>query len=291
MSHAILDPLVPETALAPQTRRDPFAALSQGEEERGSGPETGFTGRRLFRAYWTETRYETVRASRMPAFAFPFLLLPVALYLFFGVLLFGEALRKDPRAAAGMFVVWCIFGVMGPGLFGFGVFVAMEREQGLLTLKRAQPMPPAAYLLAKMGMSLLFSAAILASLMAAALLIAHPPLSFGRLLGTSAVCWLGALPFCALGLFIGTRVSGKAAPGLVNLLYLPMLYLSGFLFPLPKSIQAIAFASPAFHLDQLAMRAAGLPASGGTSGHLLFLALFTLLFGGLAMRRLSTLTS
>ena len=36
-----------------------------------------------------------------------------------------------------------------PGLFGFGVSLAFEREQGLLTFKQALPMPPGAYLLAR----------------------------------------------------------------------------------------------------------------------------------------------
>jgi ABC-2 type transport system permease protein len=267
-----------------------FAALAKDPSERGSGPESPFPGSRLLRAYLTEARYESVRAFRMPAFAIPFLLLPVALYLFFGVLLFGSAMKGNPGLAVGTFVAWCVFGVMGPGLFGFGVFVAMEREQGLLTLKRAQPMPPAAYLLAKMLMSLAFSGAILLTLMAAALLVAHPPLPLGRMLGVAFLCWLGALPFCALGLFVGTRVSGKAAPPLVNLIYLPMLYLSGFLFPLPKSIQAIALLSPAFHLDQLALRAAGLPSIGGAAVHVAFLAGLTLLLGWLAARRLASLS-
>ncbi len=287
MSHAALDPLA---SASPLTPADSFAARSKSLEERGSGPESVFSGRRLLRAYLTEARYESVRAFRMPAFSIPFLVLPVVLYLFFGVLLFGAAVRSNPELAVRSFVAWCVFGVMGPGLFGFGVFVAMEREQGLLTLKRAQPMPPAAYLLAKMAMSLVFSAVILVSLMAAALLIAHPPMSIGRMLATGFVCWLGTLPFCALGLFIGTRVSGKAAPALVNLLYLPMLYLSGLLFPLPKSIAAIALASPAFYLDQLALKAAGVPAFGGALLHGALLGLFTLFFGWLAARRLARLT-
>ena len=32
-----------------------------------------------------------------------------------------------------------VFGAMGPGLFGFGVSLAIEREQGLLRLKQALP--------------------------------------------------------------------------------------------------------------------------------------------------------
>ncbi len=46
--------------------------------------------------------------------------------------------------------------------------------------------------------------------------------------------------FCALGMFIGTRTSGKAAPVIANLVYLAMIYLSGILLPMPKSMAVIA---------------------------------------------------
>lgn len=271
---------------SPTGAAPPLARRAEEPYERGSGPESPFPRARALRAYLTEARYEFLRSLRMPAFALPFLLLPVALYLFFSVLLFGKALQANPALAVGSFVVWGVFGVMGPGLFGFGVFVAMEREQGLLTLKRAQPMPPAAYLFAKTAMCLLFSGLILLTLIAAALLVAHPPLPFGRMLGVAALLELGALPFCALGLFLGTRVSGKAAPALANLAYLPMLYLSGLFFPLTPAMQKIASISPAFHLNQLALGAAGLPAHGSAFGHVAFLGVWTLVFGGLAIRRL-----
>ena len=79
---------------------------------------------------------------RTPAFAIPFLLLLIALYVLFGILLAGSMSHGDPTLAKIMFVNWSVFGVMGPGMFGFGMIVAQERDHGLLTLKRALPMPP-----------------------------------------------------------------------------------------------------------------------------------------------------
>ena len=43
----------------------------------------------------------------------------------------------------------------------------------------------------------------------------------------------------------------------MNLAYLPMTYLSGLFFPMPESIRSIVLVSPAFHLNQLALQAAG----------------------------------
>jgi ABC-2 type transport system permease protein len=244
------------------------------------------SNRRLLRAYLKEAEYELVRALRAPGFSVPFLLLPVALYLLFGVVLFGDALRNDPKGALFTFTGFSVMGVMGPGMFGFGVFVAVDREQGLLTLKRALPMPTAAYLLAKAVMAIVFVAIVMVTMIAAAP-VGHLRLTSGQFLSVAVINVLGALPFSAIGLFVGTRTSGKAAPAFLNLLYLPMIYLSGFLFPLPKSIQWIEFVSPAFYLNQLVLRAEGGSSHGSAIMNVAVLLGVTLLLGLLALRRLA----
>jgi ABC-2 type transport system permease protein len=242
---------------------------------------------RLLNAYLTEARFETLRMLRSPAFGIPFLSLPVALYLLFAVLLFGPALRADQKGAIFTFAAFDVFGVMGPGLFGFGAVVAIEREQGLLALKRALPMPPAAYLIAKLIMAMMFGVIVTATMFAAGLTLGHLPLSAGQCASLTVINILGTLPFCALGLFIGTRTSGKAAPAIANVIYLAMIYLSGIMFPLPKSMEATAVVWPAYHLDQLAFRALGNPSQGAAWVHVAVLAGVTLLFTALSIRRLA----
>jgi ABC-2 type transport system permease protein len=257
-------------------------------------------GGRLLGAYVAEAKYECMRALRPPAFAIPFLLLPIALYVLFGILLAGNMSHGDATVAKIMFVNWSVFGVMGPGMFGFGMIVAQERDHGLLTLKRALPMPPAAYLLAKMAMTMTFAAIIMVSLIVPALTLGHVRLSVGQILAISLLDILGSLPFCAVGFFIGTRASSKSAPAFINLAYLPMMHLGGLFYPLPKSVQPIEFLSPAFYLDKLGLRVAGVPnldqlANGvaGPSSHgnplayAAALAGVTLLFGAFAVRRLA----
>ncbi len=241
---------------------------------------------RVMRAYLTEAWYEFLRMLRTPAFAGPFLALPVLLYLLFGVVLFGDALSHDPKAAVFLFVGFSVFGAMGPGMFGFGVSVAVERDQGLLQLKRALPMPKAAYLLAKMFMATLFVGIVMVT-MIAAVPVGHLPLTAGQLAGLSLVNIFGAAPFCAIGFFIGTLTSGKAAPAFVNVLYLPMIYLSGFLFPLPASMKWVERISPAFHLHQLALAAMGAPSEGALLAHASILAGVTVVLTALAVRRLA----
>ncbi len=242
---------------------------------------------RLWSAYLGEARFEFVKSLRTPAFAVPTLLFPAMFYLLFGVL-FGSA-RGNEAMAVYTFATYGVFGAMGPGLFGFGVSLAIEREQGLLTLKQALPQPPGAYLLARLGMAMLFVTIISLMLVAMATLLAGVSLTFGQGLTIFFINVLGAVPFCAIGLFIGTLVSGQAAPAIVNLIFLPMAFLSGLWVPLqflPPVLGDIAPIWPAHHLAQLALATVGAPSSGSTIGHVVVLAGTSVAFFALAMRRM-----
>jgi ABC-2 type transport system permease protein len=241
---------------------------------------------RLLRAYLTEAKYETVRMLRNPAFAIPFLGLPALLYLLFGVLIFGAQIRNDPQAGMFIFTAFAVFGVMGPGIFGFGMVVAIEREQGLLTFKRALPMPSSAYLFAKMLMTIMFAVIVMAT-MIAALPLSHLKLSVGRELAVAAINILGALPFCAIGLFIGVRTTSRSAPAFVNIIYQVMMHISGIFYPLPKFLRTIAPVWPTYHLQQLVLSALGAPSQGKAIVHVAVLAGVTLLFTVFAVRRLA----
>jgi ABC-2 type transport system permease protein len=242
---------------------------------------------RLWAAYFNEMRFEFLKSLRTPAFAVPTLFFPIMFYLLFGVLL--GSMRGNTGMAQYAFATYGVFGAMGPGLFGFGVSLAIEREQGLLLLKQALPQPPGAYLLARAAMAMLFVAIISLLLLAAAVLMAKVPLTAGQAVQLFFINVLGALPFCAIGLFVGSWVSGQASPAIVNLIFLPMAFLSGLWWPLqfmPQFLQDIAPTWPAYHLAQMALAAVGAPSKGSALGHVAVLAGVTLFFFLLAVRRM-----
>lgn len=232
-----------------------------------------------------EARYESLRALRTPSFAIPALSFPLLFYLLFGVLLnHGNA-----RAGHYLLATYGVFAVIGPGLFAFGVGLAVDRERGLLTLKRAHPVPDAALLGARMLTALLFAALIVAMLLAAGATLGGVRMAPGRWLLLMAVDVAGVLPFCALGLLIGCRVGGSAAPGIVNLVYLPMALLSGLWLPLsmlPPVFAALAPLWPAWHLSQLALWASGQPSQGVPAVHAAAALGFAAVCWALAQRRL-----
>lgn len=239
---------------------------------------------RVFGAYLAEARSECLRYLRAPGFMLPMLLFSTVFYVMFGVVLnHGNA-----GAARYLLASYSAFGIIGPGLFGFGVSLAIERDGGLLTLKRALPMPPGAYLLGKMVMAMMAAALVIVLLMLIGIFLAHVSLSATQMLAMLVTGAFGVLPFCAMGMFVGTLIKGQGAPGLLNLVYLPMAFLSGLWLPLwmlPKALQILAPIWPSYHLNALTQAAVG-TSHGPLLGHVLVLAGFTAVFLLLATRRL-----
>lgn len=225
---------------------------------------------------------EFLKCLRLPAFSVSLFVFPLGLFLFFG---FG---MKWGSTDIQPILYWAMasscMGVIGVGLFGFGVYVATERGQGWLLLKRISPMPPLMYFLAKTVMAILFSCILVGIILSLAL-------GFGQIqLGVLKVCLLfsvlvlTSIPFCTLGLAVAYLVGPNSAHAVINVVYLPQLFLGGIVVPyqiLPEYLQAIALVLPSFHSVQLAL---GVVDSTVTSGFwsILVLVAYSLLFTAIA---------
>jgi len=253
-----------------------------------ASPASGMSLRGVFGAYAAEARSECLRYLRSPGFLLPVTLFPTMFYVLFGIVMNRNA---DAATARYLLASYSVFGVMSPGLFGFGVSLAMERENGLLTLKRALPMPPGAYLLGKMLMAMLAAGVAIVLLLALAVGFAHVQVSAMQALALLATGMFGVLPFCALGMLVGALVKGQGAPGVINIIYLPMSFLSGLWIPLsmlPTVLQRIAPVWPSAHLHLIALQALGVRHTGiGLHGAVLLA--YTAVFFLLAARRLRRL--
>lgn len=247
-----------------------------------ASPALTMPWRRLLGAYAAEARSECLRYMRAPGFMLPMLLFSTVFYLMFGVLLnHGDASRY-------LLASYSAFGIMGPGLFGFGVSLAIERDGGLLTLKRALPMPPGAYLLGKMAMAMIAATVVTVLLLLIGVLLAQVVLDWRQMVALMLCGTFGVLPFCALGMLVGTLIKGQGAPGLLNLVYLPMAFLSGLWLPLsmlPQALQKLAPVWPSYHLNQLTLAAVGMH-TGTLLPHVLALSGYTAIFLAVAVRRL-----
>lgn len=246
---------------------------------------------RVINAYLQEAKYEMLGALRTVGFAIPFIVVPVAIYFLFGVVIFGTATgggEHGPGIANYLFSGFSVLAAIMPGIF-CGVILAQEREQNLLKLKRAMPLPPGSTIVAKVLMAMGVAAV-------AVTLVAMVALAAGKLTITPwqvSIIWgiliLGTVPFSAIGLLIGSFASASSAPAYGNLIFLPMMWLSGLFIPLPDFLERWVIIWPAFHLNQLALGAAGVKQFTFIPPIMAAVVLLgvTVLCGGLAVRRLA----
>jgi ABC-2 type transport system permease protein len=238
------------------------------------------------RLFLREARYEFIRLSRTRSFALSVIGFPVIFYLFFGLLMnHGEHIGSISVARYEL-AGYAVFGMVGAALFGVGVGLSSELAAGWLDLKRASPMPASAYLFAKCASAAAFGALIVSALVVMAMTMGHVSLTFSTYASMLGLALVGVIPFACLGLALALLVPFNAAPGIANMLYLPMSFCGGLWMPimlLPHLLQKLAPALPTYHLAQLMLRTLGYPSAGTVSSHVLGLVGFTLLMLGIAM--------
>jgi ABC-2 type transport system permease protein len=231
-----------------------------------------------------EAKYEFLKSLRNPMYSISTLLFPIMFYVLFGLVM-GKQMIGGIRTTVYLLPTYGTFGVMGASLFGTAASLASERGLGWLQVKRASPMPPFAYFLAKVILSLIFSAIVVTLLFLLGITFGgvHLPPSILAKLALTLIG--GSLPFCAMGLAIGYFAGPTSAPAFINIFYLPMSFCSGLWLPfifLPAFIQHIAVFLPSYHLAQLALNLVGAGQGGPGPGHWEALAGFTMLCLGVA---------
>jgi ABC-2 type transport system permease protein len=234
--------------------------------------------RNSLRIFWLESKYEFLKNLRLPIYSLSTLMFPVMFYVLFG-LSFGRNDFGPVSSSLYYAVTYGAFGIMGASLFGFGVNVAVERGQGWLRLKRAFPMPPLVYFLAKVFMAALFGLIIVLTLLTLGTLFGGIRLAFDQALAIIVVLVAGTLPFSALGLALGYLAGPNSAPAVVNLIYLPMSFSAGLWIPiqeLPAFFQTLAPYLPSYHYAQLGLAVIGATESESMGWHVLVLAGVTL---------------
>jgi ABC-2 type transport system permease protein len=231
------------------------------------------------RIFAKEIQYEFVKMLRIKAFSLSVLGFPIMFYLLFGVS------NRHTDFARYLMASYGCMGVVSASLFGIGMGISMERAQGWLELKQASPMPRLAYLAAKVVNSAAFALIIQIALIALAISVGGAQIQAIEALRLIGVTLLGSVPFAAMGLLVSVLVPANSAPGIINLIYLPMSFASGFWMPitmLPHWLQTIAPALPTYHLGQLALNVIGMAQPGLISTHVQVLAGYTLVMFGAA---------
>ncbi len=246
----------------------------------GAAAPPRYTLRSVLRVYRTEAWQEFLKLIRLPIFAVTTIALPLMFYVIFGITFAGEQ-AGGVGMTTYMLVTYGAFGVIGAALFGFGVSVAVERGQGWMRLKRVAPMPPLAYFVAKVVMSLGVATIIVLAMFTLGALVGGVRLDPQQWVAAGLALVAGALPFSAMGLAFGYLVGPNSAPAVLNLAWLPMAFASGLWIPisqLPDVVQSVAIALPPYHFVQLALGTIGASEGGSPVVHAAAVLGFTLLF-------------
>jgi ABC-2 type transport system permease protein len=241
---------------------------------------------RTLRIFVREARYEFLRLARTRSFAFSVIGFPVVFYIFFGLMMNRGEHIGNVSVAKYLLSGYSVFGMVGASLFGVGVGLCSELAAGWLDLKRASPMPPIAYVLAKCCSAMFFGVIIVSILCIMGICFGHVSLSLAEYARMIAITVVGVIPFACMGMALALLVPFSSAPGIANMIYLPMSFCGGLWVPimfLPHFLQKIAVLLPTYHLGQLVLGALGFASAGTTASHWLGLLGFTLIVLGIAL--------
>ena len=232
----------------------------------------------------TYLRLEVLRAFRVPRQYILMVAMPLFLYL-----LLASAYGTDPvdgaPVAAWFMVSMAVFGAMG-GATSVGGRIAVEREIGWTRQLRLTPLRGAAYLAGKAATAFLVSIPSLLLLYLAGRVVKHVSLPASTWAGVFGWTLLGLIPFVALGILIGHLIKAETLGPLSGALFTVLALLGGIWFPvsqMPHAMASIAKATPSYWLAEAGRE----PLAGHTIGAhgLLMIAMWTVIFGALAVRR------
>src|ERR1700733_6437952 len=116
--------------------------------------------------YLKEIKYEFLKNLRLRMYTASVLSFPIMFYVLFGLVLNSKEAIAGTPVPVYLLATYGTFGVMGASLFGTAAGLSSDRGLGWLEVKRASPMPPFAYFVAKIITSMIFSTIIVLALFA-----------------------------------------------------------------------------------------------------------------------------
>ena len=179
-------------------------------------------------------------------------LLPVLLYVLLASVYDGLVDGHDAKSY--LLVGMLGYGVAGTAFGGLAIFLVLRREAGILKRIRATPLPGQTYVASVLSSSLVAYALQVVVLVATAVLVfgAKGPRNTA---GVVVILAVGALVFAALGVAAaGIIRSAEGASPIVNVIILPMAFLSGSFGPpgdYPFVLEAIGRLLPLRHFLEL----------------------------------------
>jgi ABC-2 type transport system permease protein len=197
-------------------------------------------------------RYDQKAFWRNPASVFFTVMFPVIVFLILAVVFNGEEVNVRGGVEATTYYVPAIMSlaIISATMQTLAMTLVIAREDGRLKRGRGTPMPPWVFIAGRVGNSIVVALMMLVLLAAiGALFGADVP--WDRLPAIIITLVIGAASFCCLGIALTAAIpSQDAAAPIVNMLLLPLYFLSGVFIPedqLPDGVITFADLFPVRH--------------------------------------------
>jgi len=207
--------------------------------------------------FWHQLKSEQLAFWRSREAAIFVFLFPPLLFLLLASV-FGDGTRDGIPASTYLIAGLITYAVANTALGGLSIVLVIRREFGILKRLRSTPLPAALYLAVALLSNLLVVVlqSFVVVLLGLGLFDAELPENW---LAFVLALMLGAAAFAGLGLAIAAVVrSGEAIAAVVNVIILPMAFLSGSFGPadsLPEVLQALREILPLHYLLELVLGA------------------------------------
>ncbi|MBV8551964.1 MAG: amidohydrolase family protein [Acidobacteriaceae bacterium] len=177
-------------------------------------------------------------------------LFPLVFFFLFAQLFDG---KQSAAAMAQVITMVLIIGVLGNGFFGAGMRAVQDRETNVLRRFKVTPVGAGPIIVASLVSGLVSFLPVVVLFFLFAERLYHMPLPH-KLLSVFVFVSIGLIAFRSIGMVVAAVVNSAQEAGiLTQILYLPMLFLSGATFPvsiMPGWVQVIAQFIPATYLYQ-----------------------------------------
>jgi ABC-2 type transport system permease protein len=189
------------------------------------------------------------RSRESAVFTFIF---PLLLFVLLGSVYSGHIYGVP--ASQALLAALLAYGCAMVAFAGLAITLVLRREQGLLKRLRSTPLPPVTYLAAVLASTLVVFALETVALFLLGRAVFGTPFP-ARVGSLALLVVLGALCFAALGIALSGLIrSGEGSSAVVNLILLPMAFLTGAFGPThhyPRFLRAIGDVLPLKYLVDL----------------------------------------
>jgi ABC-type multidrug transport system permease subunit len=192
------------------------------------------------------TRTRILLAMRNKMFFFFSVVFPLGMFFLYA----GIFARGNPRAVSYFLGPVIAFNVMG-SFWGLSAALVMFREQGILRRFHVTPVTATDMLASSLLANFVLTLPTISVELFLARFIFHVP-SLGDLFSLAVLVTVGTVSFGSLGLVVASVTNTMQETQVLNqLIWLPLIFLSGATFPLaylPNSIQHFGLFLPATYL-------------------------------------------